>query len=73
MNRLFTIAGLATGPDGKTKVKYANNLNERLKILKRDGFTNLNFVHTDTPQTKIQLCKMMLGLIQYQNDKHPLY
>jgi len=69
MIKTYTVAGLATDKNGKTKVRYANNLDQRLKILARDGFTNLNFIYTDTPKTKQELCIHMLGLIQFQNDK----
>ena len=69
MTKTYTVAGLATDKQGQTKVRYANDLDKRLKVLKRDGFTNLNFIHTDTPKTKLELCDMMLGLIQYQNDR----
>jgi len=69
MIKTFTVAGLATDKHGNTKVRYANNLDKRIGTLKRDGFTNINFIHSETPKTKIQLCNEMLGLIQYQNDK----
>ena len=70
MTKTYTVAGIATDKNGKTKVRYANNLDQRLKILARDGFTNINFIHTTTPQTKVQLCAEMLHLIQFQNDRH---
>jgi len=69
MTKTYTVAGIATDKNGNTAVRYANGLDKRLKVLKRDGFTNLNFIHTDTPKTKLELCDMMLGLIQFQNDK----
>jgi hypothetical protein len=69
MIKTYTVAGLATDKNGNTKVRYANDLDKRISILKRDGFTNINFIHSDTPKTKTELCTMMLGLIQYQNDK----
>jgi uncharacterized membrane-anchored protein len=69
MTKTYTVAGLATDKQGKTKVKYANSLDQRLKVLQRDGFTNLNFIHADTPKTKVALCAEMLNLIQFQNDK----
>jgi hypothetical protein len=69
MTKTYTVAGLATDKNGNTTVRYANDLEKRLKVLKRDGFTNLNFIHTDTPKTKEVLCGMMIGLIQYQNDR----
>ena len=70
MTKTYTVAGLATDSNGKTKVKYANNLNQRIRVLKRDGFTNLNFIHSEGPLAPIQLCHIMLDMIQYQNDKH---
>jgi hypothetical protein len=69
MTKLYTVAGIATDKNGNTTVRYANGLDKRLKVLVRDGFTNLNFIHTDTPKTKLELCDMMLGLIQFQNNK----
>lgn len=69
MTKTYTVAGLATDSNGNTKVRYANDLDKRLKVLARDGFTNLNFIHSETPQTKEVLCGMMIGLIQYQNDR----
>lgn len=70
MTKTYIVAGLATDKNGKTKVKYANNLKERIKVLQRDGFTNLNFIHSEGPLAPIQLCHIMLDMIQYQNDKH---
>jgi len=69
MTKTYTVAGIATDKNGNTKVRYANDLDKRLKVLLRDGFTNINFIHSDTPKTKQQLCVEMLGLIQFQNDK----
>lgn len=70
MTKTYTVAGLATDSNGKTKVRYANNMDQRLKVLARDGFTNINFIHTDTPKTKMELCNEMLNLIQFQNEKY---
>lgn len=69
MTKTYTVAGIATDKNGNTAVRYANDLDKRLKVLVRDGFTNLNFIYTDVPKTKIELCDMMLGRIQFQNDK----
>jgi uncharacterized membrane-anchored protein len=69
MIKTYTVAGIATDKQGNTKVRYANDLNQRLKVLARDGFTNLNFIVVDTPKTKQQLCTEMLGLIQFENNK----
>jgi hypothetical protein len=69
MTKFYTVAGLATDKQGNTKVRYANNLEQRLKVLQRDGFTNINFIVSDTPKTKFELCVMMSNLIQFQHDR----
>ena len=69
MIKTYTVVGLATDKHGKTTVRYANNLEQRLKVLARDGFTSLNFITIDRPETKKVLCEIMLGMIQFQHDK----
>ena len=69
MIKTYTVAGLATDKNGNTTVRYANNLDQRLKVLVRDGFTNLNFISIGRPETKKVLCEIMLGMIQFQYDK----
>ena len=69
MTKTYKVAGLATDKNGKTKVRYANDLDKRLKVLARDGFTNLNFIYSETPKTKFELCVEMSNLIQFQNDR----
>jgi hypothetical protein len=69
MIKTYTVAGLATDKNGNTTVRYANDLDKRLKVLMRDGFTNLNFMFTETPKSKFELCIEMSNLIQFQNDR----
>lgn len=69
MIKTYTVAGTATDKNGKTTVRYSNNLQQRIQLLKRSGYTNLNFIESKTPKTKKQLCNEMLGLIQFQWDK----
>lgn len=69
MFKSYTVVGIATDKNGNTKVRYANNLNQRLKILARDGFTNLKFVCLPLSQTKVTLCEHMLTLPEFQNDR----
>jgi hypothetical protein len=69
MIKTFKMAGIATDKNGTTKVRYSNNHGDRIRQLQRDGFTNLNYMYSPVPKTKIQLCEEMLTLIQFQNDK----
>ena len=54
MEKLFTVAGTATNPDGTTKARFANDLVARIKILNKSGCTAINLVELSTPMTKLQ-------------------
>ena len=44
MEKLFTVAGTATNADGTVKVRFANDLVARIKILNNNNCTNINLV-----------------------------
>jgi hypothetical protein len=53
-DKLFTVAGTATNPDGTTKARFANDLVARIKILNKAGCTAINLVELPSPMTKLQ-------------------
>jgi len=53
-DKLFTVAGTATNPNGTTKARFANDLVARIKILNKAGCTAINLVELPTPMTKLQ-------------------
>lgn len=69
----FSFAGIATDSKNVTKVRYTNSLNERLKILARDKFTNINFVELPTPTTKKEACKYLLTLSNFKDFQQILH
>ena len=60
--KLFTVAGTATNPDGTTKVRFANDLVARIKILNKAGCTNLELVELPRPMTKLEAITYLQGL-----------
>ena len=60
-DKLFTVAGTATNPDGTTKARFANDLVARIKILNKAGCTAINLVELPSPMTK-------LGALQFLQD-----
>ena len=51
--KLFTVAGTAT-QHGNTKVRFANDLVARIKILNKNNCTDINLVELPSPMTKLQ-------------------
>jgi hypothetical protein len=56
----FSVAGIATDKNGITKVRYANNLEQRLVTLFQNKFTNINFIQLPNAMTKIEACEYLL-------------
>jgi len=52
--KLFTVAGTATNPNGTTKARFANDLVARIKILNKSGCTDINLIELPKPMTKLQ-------------------
>lgn len=52
--KLFTVAGTATNPDGTVKARFANDLVARIKILNKARCTNINLVELPKPMTKLE-------------------
>jgi len=61
MEKLFTVAGTAT-QHGVTKARFANDLVARIKILNKNGCTDINLVELPKPMTKLQA-------LQYLNEQ----
>jgi hypothetical protein len=53
-DKLFTVAGTATNPDGTTKARFANDFVARVKILSKAGCTNINLIELPKPMTKLE-------------------
>ena len=63
-DKFFTVAGTATNPDGTAKVRFANDLVARIKILNKAGCRDINLVELPKPMNKLQALQYLqeLGL-----------
>ena len=52
--KTFTVAGTATNSDGTVKVRFANDLVARIKILNKNNCTNINLVELPKAMTKME-------------------
>jgi len=60
-DKVFNVAGIATDNKGNNKVRYANNLDNRIKVLTRDNFTNINLIQLDNDYEKFEICQILLS------------
>lgn len=63
-DKVFTVAGTAINPDGTMKVRFANDLVARIKILNKAGCRDINLVELPKPMNKLQALQHLqeLGL-----------
>lgn len=66
--KLFTVAGTATNPDGTTKARFANDLVARIKILNKAKCTAINLVELPSPMTKLQALQYLQETQGYTGD-----
>jgi len=60
-NKRYTVAGLSTLPGGgETKVRLANNLKDRIGILRRNGHTNIMLMQLETAMTEAEVAAYLL-------------
>ena len=54
VEKLFTVAGTATNPNGQVKARFANDLVARIKILNKAGCTAINLIELPKAMTKLE-------------------
>jgi hypothetical protein len=57
--KLFTVAGTATNPDGTTKARFANDMVARVKILTKAKCSNVNLVELPRAMTKLEALQFL--------------
>lgn len=58
VDKTFTVAGTATHK-GVTKVRFANDLVARIKILNKAGCTDINLVELPSPMSKLEALRYL--------------
>ena len=61
MDKLFTVAGTAA-QNGNTKVRFANDLVARHKILNKNNCTEINLIELPKPMTKLEALQHLQSL-----------
>ena len=61
-NKKYTVAGVSTLPNGETKVRLANNLKDRIGILRRNGHTNIMLIQLETAMTESEIAAYLLDI-----------
>ena len=57
-NKLYTVAG-TTEQHGMTKVRFANDFVARIKILDKNGCTNIQLFELPEPMTKLDALRYL--------------
>lgn len=69
LTKTFTVAGTARNPDGTVKVRFANDLVSRLKILYAHNCTDVNLIELPEPMNKIEAMRHLKMTSVYQDEE----
>ena len=65
--KLFKVAGIATDRKNCTKVRYANDLETRTKVLVAAKFTNVHLVNLNDEFDKSEACQLLKTMQEFNN------
>lgn len=66
-DKLFSVAGTARNADGTVKVRFANDLVSRIKILNNAGCTDINLVELPKGMTKLEAVQYLQNRGDFSN------
>ena len=65
--KTFSVAGVSTF-NGETKIRFANDFVSRIKILDKNGHTDVELIELGTELTKEEVCKVLLVHPKFQSE-----
>lgn len=65
-DKLYSVAGVTVQPDGQMKVRWTNNI-FRIKILDREGHTDIRLADLGRQMTKYECIKAIQSLDEFQD------
>jgi hypothetical protein len=66
-NKTFSVAGTSTH-NGITKIRFANDFVNRLKILYKNGHENVELIELGGEFTKAQVCQILMAHDKFQGE-----
>lgn len=66
-SKTYTVAGVSTHK-GVTKVRFANDFVNRIKILQKNEHTDIELLELDSEMTKEDICKMLMDHPKFQSE-----
>lgn len=65
--KTFSVAGVST-QNGVTKVRFANDLVNRIKILTKNEHTDIELIEMGAEMTKEEICKVLMNHPKFQSE-----
>ncbi len=66
-NKTYSVAGTST-LNGITKIRFANDFVNRLKILYKNGHENVELIELGGEFTKAQVCQILMAHDKFQGE-----
>ena len=67
--KTFSVAGTSRLPNGTVKGRFAKDFVQRIKILAKNGHTELELIELGEEMTKAQICQMLINHPKFQSEE----
>ena len=67
--KTFSVAGTSRLPSGTVKVRFAKDFVQRIKILSKNGHTDIELLELGEEMRKADICQMMINHPKFQSEE----
>ncbi len=67
--KTFKVAGTTRLPSGTVKVRFANDFVSRIKVLAKNGHTDIELLELGDEMSKADICQMLISHPKFQSEE----
>ena len=67
--KTFKVAGTTRLPSGTVKVRFANDFVSRIKVLAKNGHTDIELIELGDEMSKADICQMLISHPKFQSEE----
>ena len=67
--KTFKVAGTTRLPSGTVKVRFANDFVSRIKVLAKNGHTDIELMELGEEMSKADICQMLINHPKFQSEE----
>ena len=67
--KTFSVAGTSRLPNGTVKVRFSKDFVSRIKILNKNGHSDIELIELGSEMSKAEICQMLINHPNFQSEE----